>query len=240
MNKGWDAKLVDDVIDDGAKHILVVDDDTRIRDLLRRYLASSGFRVTTASDASQARRKLEGMDFDLLIVDVMMPGESGISLTSSLHKIKEVPILMLTALSEVESRISGLEAGADDYLGKPFDPKELVLRINAILRRGGTPETPTIQQVMFGPYTYVLETRELKMNGEAVHLTDREKELMSIFSSKPGETIHRMELAGEDQSVGDRTIDVQINRLRRRIEDNPAEPTWLQTVRGIGYRLAVE
>lgn len=240
MNMQGMLKLVDDVIDDSAKHILVVDDDTRIRDLLRRYLAASGFRVTTASDAGQARRKLEGMDFDLLIVDVMMPGESGISLTNSLHKIKDAPILMLTALSEVESRIEGLEAGADDYLGKPFDPKELVLRINAILRRNTTPIAPSIQQVMFGPYTFVLETRELKKNGDLVHLTDRERELMTIFSNKPGETVHRMELAGDDQNVGDRTIDVQINRLRRRIENNPAEPTWLQTVRGIGYRLSVE
>lgn len=232
--------MTDAPIDDSAQHILVVDDDTRIRDLLRRYLNNSGFRVTTASDASQARRKLEGMDFDLLVVDIMMPGESGLSLTKSLHEIKKVPILMLTALSEVEARIEGLEAGADDYLGKPFEPKELVLRINSILRRNHTPTAPTIQQVMFGPYTFVLETRELKKKGEPIHLTDRERELMSIFSSKPGETIHRTDLSGSDQAIGDRTIDVQINRLRRRIENNPAEPIWLQTVRGIGYRLSVE
>lgn len=232
--------MTDMPIDDSAKHILVVDDDTRIRNLLRRYLNNSGFRVTTASDASQARRKLEGMDFDLLVVDIMMPGESGLSLTKSLHEIKQVPILMLTALSEVEARIEGLEAGADDYLGKPFEPKELVLRINAILRRNQTPLTPAIQQVMFGPYTFVLETRELKKKGEPIHLTDRERELMSIFSNKPGETIHRADLVGSEQNVGDRTIDVQINRLRRRIEANPAEPIWLQTVRGVGYRLSVE
>jgi two-component system phosphate regulon response regulator OmpR len=232
--------MADDIIEDGAKHILVVDDDTRIRDLLRRYLSTSGFRVTTASDADQARRKLNGVDFDLLVVDVMMPGESGISLTQSLRKIKKVPILMLTALAEVESRIEGLEAGADDYLGKPFDPKELVLRINAILRRNSQPVAPTIQQVMFGPYTFVLETRELKKQGEPIHLTDRERELMTIFSNKPGETVHRADLAGDEQNIGDRTIDVQINRLRRRIEVNPAEPVWLQTVRGIGYRLTIE
>jgi two-component system phosphate regulon response regulator OmpR len=232
--------MADDIIEDGAKHILVVDDDTRIRDLLRRYLSTSGFRVTTASDADQARRKLNGVDFDLLVVDVMMPGESGISLTQSLRKIKKVPILMLTALAEVESRIEGLEAGADDYLGKPFDPKELVLRINAILRRNSQPVAPTIQQVMFGPYTFVLETRELKKQGEPIHLTDRERELMTIFSNKPGETVHRADLEGDEQNIGDRTIDVQINRLRRRIEVNPAEPVWLQTVRGIGYRLTIE
>lgn len=227
-------------IEDDAKHILVVDDDTRIRDLLRRYLSNSGFRVTTASDAAQARRKLEGMDFDLLVVDVMMPGETGLSLTKSLIATKDVPILMLTALSEVESRIEGLEAGVDDYLGKPFDPKELVLRINAILKRQAPLQTNEIQQVMFGPYTFTLSTRELKKNGEPIHLTERERELMIIFSKKPGETIERIALSGNDQNFGDRTIDVQINRLRRRIEANPAEPVFLQTVRGIGYRLCVE
>lgn len=227
-------------IDDSAKHILVVDDDTRIRDLLRRYLSNSGFRVTTASDAAQARRKLEGMDFDLLVVDIMMPGETGLSLTKSLLETKDVPILMLTALSEVESRIEGLEAGADDYLGKPFEPKELVLRINSILKRQVPLETNDIQQVMFGPYTFILGSRELKKQGETIHLTERERELMSIFSQKPGETVERSELNGGDQNFGDRTIDVQINRLRRRIENNPAEPVYLQTVRGVGYRLCVE
>lgn len=227
-------------IEDSAKHILVVDDDTRIRDLLRRYLSNSGFRVTTASDAAQARRKLKGMDFDLLVVDVMMPGETGLSFTRSLLAMKDVPILMLTALSEVESRIEGLEAGVDDYLGKPFDPKELVLRINAILKRQAPVQTNEIQQVMFGPYTFILSTRELKKQGELIHLTERERELMSIFSQKPGETVERARLSGGDQNFGDRTIDVQINRLRRRIETNPAEPVFLQTVRGIGYRLCVE
>lgn len=227
-------------IEDNAKHILVVDDDTRIRDLLRRYLSNSGFRVTTASDAAQARRKLEGMDFDLLVVDVMMPGETGLSLTKSLLATKDVPILMLTALSEVESRIEGLEAGVDDYLGKPFDPKELVLRINAILKRQTPLQTNEIQQVMFGPYTFILSTRELKKNSEPIHLTERERELMTIFSQKPGETIERAALSSHEQNFGDRTIDVQINRLRRRIEANPAEPVFLQTVRGIGYRLCVE
>lgn len=229
-----------DMIEDTAKHILVIDDDTRIRDLLRRYLSNSGFRVTTASDAAQARRKLEGMDFDLLVVDIMMPGETGLSLTLSLLETKDVPILMLTALSEVEARIEGLEAGADDYLGKPFDPKELVLRINSILKRQTPLKTDSIQQIMFGPYTFILGTRELKKKGEVIHLTEREKELMSIFSQKPGETVERSELSGDDQNFGDRTIDVQINRLRRRIEDNPAEPVFLQTVRGLGYRLCVE
>lgn len=229
-----------ELLEDGAKHILVVDDDTRIRDLLRRYLSASGFRVTTASDAEQARGKLKGMDFDLLVVDIMMPGESGLSLTKSLNHIKDVPVLMLTALSEVESRIEGLEAGADDYLGKPFDPKELVLRINSILKRQTSTIEPAIQQVMFGPYTFITETRELKKEGEPIHLTDREKELMMIFSKKPGETVERTDLSGGDDTIGDRTIDVQINRLRRRIEANPAEPVWLQTVRGVGYRLCVE
>ncbi|WP_420883601.1 response regulator [Lentilitoribacter sp. EG35] len=234
------ATMDAELIEDSAKHILVVDDDTRIRDLLRRYLSTSGFRVTTASDAEQARGKLRGMDFDLLVVDIMMPGESGLSLTKSLNHIKDVPILMLTALSEVESRIEGLEAGADDYLGKPFDPKELVLRINSILKRQTSTNEPAIQQIMFGPYTFVIETRELKKEGDPIHLTDREKELMTIFSKKPGETVERTDLSGDGETIGDRTIDVQINRLRRRIETNPAEPVWLQTVRGVGYRLCVE
>jgi two-component system phosphate regulon response regulator OmpR len=225
---------------DDAAHLLVVDDDTRIRDLLSRYLSEQGFRVTTAADADEARRKLEGIDFDLLIIDVMMPGESGLSLTRSLREIKAVPILMLTALAEGEARIDGLEAGADDYLPKPFNPRELVLRINNILKRGIQPGIPKIEQVVFGPYTFVIARRELKKSGEAIRLTDREREIMVTFAENAGETVPRHELAGGDTEIGERTIDVQINRLRRKIEDDPANPVWLQTVRGIGYRLSVE
>ncbi len=225
---------------DDAAHLLVVDDDTRIRDLLSRYLSEQGFRVTTAADAAEARRKLDGIDFDLLIIDVMMPGENGLSLTRSLREAKTVPILMLTALAEGDARIDGLEAGADDYLPKPFNPRELVLRINNILKRGGQPATPKVEQVVFGPFTFVIARRELKKSGEPVRLTDREREIMVTFAENAGDTVPRHELVGADVEVGERTIDVQINRLRRKIEDDPSNPVWLQTVRGIGYRLSVE
>ena len=220
---------------DDAAHLLVVDDDTRIRELLSRYLSEQGFRVTTAADAAEARRKLDGIDFDLLVIDVMM-----LSLTRGLRENKTVPILMLTALAEGDARIDGLEAGADDYLPKPFNPRELVLRINNILKRGGQPATPKVEQVVFGPYTFIIARRELKKSGEPVRLTDREREIMVTFAENAGETVPRHELVGADVEVGERTIDVQINRLRRKIEEDPANPVWLQTVRGIGYRLSVE
>ncbi|WP_028032642.1 response regulator [Chelativorans sp. J32] len=225
---------------DDAPHLLVVDDDTRIRTLLKRFLSEEGFRITVAANAAEARRKLAGLDFDLIILDVMMPGEDGVGLTRSLRNERDVPILMLTALSETESRVTGLEAGADDYLAKPFDPRELVLRVNNILRRGGQPTTPKLEQIVFGPYTFQITRRELKRSGELLKLTEREREIMAIFAQRAGETIPRHELVGEESEVGERTIDVQINRLRRKIERDPANPIWLQTVRGIGYRLSVE
>lgn len=227
-------------IADDAPHLLVVDDDTRIRDLLHRYLTEQGFRITVAADAGEARRKLEGLNFDLLVLDVMMPGESGLSLTRSIADEKNIPVILLTARSEAESRIAGLEAGADDYLAKPFDPRELVLRINNILRRNTVADAPKIEQVMFGPYTFSLSRRELKKASELIRLTDREQEIMVLFASRAGDTIPRHELVGNDTEVGERTIDVQINRLRRKIEDDPANPVWLQTVRGIGYRLSMD
>ncbi len=227
-------------LDDDAPHLLVIDDDTRIRTLLKQYLTSRGYRVTVAGNAEEARRRLTGLDFDLLIVDVMMPGESGIELTKSLRGKADVPILMLTALSETDNRIAGLEAGADDYLPKPFDPRELLLRISNILRRGGPAPQPKVEQVVFGPYTYQIAKRELKKGGEILKLTDREQEILAIFAERAGETIPRHELVIGDAEVGERTIDVQINRLRRKIERDPANPVWLQTVRGIGYRLSVE
>lgn len=227
-------------IADDAPHLLIVDDDKRIRDLLQRYLRERGFRVTAASDSLEARRKLEGLDFDLLIADVMMPGESGIALTKSLRQDRKFPIIVLTALTEAESRIEGLEAGADDYLGKPFDPRELVLRINNILRRSASERPPAIEQIMFGPFAFSITRQELRKSGEVIHLTDREQEIMRIFATRPGETVPRHELAGNEAETGERTIDVQINRLRRKIEDDPSNPVWLQTVRGIGYRLNTE
>ena len=225
---------------DDAPHLLIVDDDTRIRTLLNQFLTENGFRITIAGTAAEARRKLDGLDFDLIILDVMMPGESGVQLTRSLRECKDVPILMLTALSEIDSRLEGLEAGADDYLPKPFDPRELVLRINNILKRGGPQHPPKLEQIVFGPYSFHIARRELKRGGEALKLTDREQEILEIFAERAGDTVPRHELVGSDSDVGERTIDVQINRLRRKIEVDPANPVWLQTVRGVGYRLSVE
>jgi len=224
-------------VPDDAPHILVVDDDTRIRSLLSQFLRKNGFRVTIAADAADARRKLAAVSFDLLIIDVMMPGESGLELTQALRKTMRVPILMLTALSETENRIDGLEAGVDDYLPKPFDPRELLLRVNAVLRRGNSPAEAKIEQISFGPYIFFIPRRELKKAGETIHLTDKEQEIMAVFAERLGETVPRQDLAANGDDIGDRTIDVQINRLRRKIEDDPANPLWLQTVRGIGYKL---
>lgn len=224
--------------DDDAAHLLIVDDDARIRSLLQRYLGERGFRVTTAADAAIARRKMHGIRFDLLILDVMMPGESGIELTRFLSDENAVPVILLTARAEANSRIEGLEAGADDYLAKPFDPRELVLRINNILKRSTTLDAPKIEQIMFGPFNFSIARRELRKGGEIIHLTDREQDMMVLFATRNGETIARHELVEADAEVGERTIDVQINRLRRKIEEDPANPVYLQTVRGIGYRLS--
>lgn len=225
---------------DDAPHMLVIDDDRRIRELLSRFLADHGFRVSLAADAAEARRKLESLEFDLLIVDVMMPGETGVLLTRSIRQNNTVPILMLTALAETESRILGLEAGADDYLAKPFEPRELVLRINSILKRTAKPTMPAFEQVSFGPWVFLVKKRELRRNSEEVRLTEREQEIMVAFASRPGDTIARHELLGDASAAGERKIDVQINRLRRKIEEDPANPKWLQTVRGIGYKLCVD
>ncbi len=225
---------------DNAVHLLVVDDDRRIRDLLSRYLGENGFRVSVAANAAEARGKLNGLEFDLAIVDVMMPGESGIELTRSIREEKDIPILMLTALAETDRRVEGLEAGADDYLPKPFEPRELLLRINNIVRRTAKPEQPVIEQVKFGPYVFSVKKRVLTHSGQSIRLTDREQEIMVAFASKPGDTVARHELLGKDMEAGERKIDVQINRLRRKIETNPSNPKWLQTVRGIGYKLCVD
>ena len=227
--------------DDDAPHLLVIDDDRRIRELLSRYLGEHGFRVSVAADAAIARHKLESMEFDLLIVDVMMPGETGVAFTRSLRETSAfVPVLMLTALAEIDHRIEGLEAGADDYLPKPFDPRELLLRISSILKRTAKPAPIAIEQVTFGPFVFSVARRELKKSGAPVRLTDREQEIMTAFATHPGQTIARHELLGSESHSGERKIDVQINRLRRKIEDDPANPKWLQTVRGIGYKLCVD
>lgn len=226
--------------EDNAPHLLVVDDDTRIRTLLSQFLTDKGYRVTTAATAAEARRKLEALEFDLLVLDVMMPGETGIELTRSLRETREVPILMLTALAETDARIDGLEAGADDYLAKPFDPRELLLRVNNILKRGMPAQPMQAEQVVFGPFTFHIAKRELKRGAEIIRLTDREQEIMVLFSERAGDTVPRHELVRNEAETGERTIDVQINRLRRKIEIDPANPVYLQTVRGIGYKLSTE
>jgi two-component system phosphate regulon response regulator OmpR len=233
------AAVVEKPVTDDAPHLLIVDDDSRIRSLLSRYLGEHGFRVTGAANAAEARRRLAGLAFDLLIVDVMMPGEDGMNLTQSLRETMNVPILMLTARSETESRIRGLEFGADDYLAKPFEPRELLLRINSILRRGATTTKPLIEHVRFGPFTFHRERLELRRGVDLIHLTDRERQIMAIFAAAPGETVPRLALVASEGPAGERTVDVQINRLRRKIETDPANPLYLQTVRGIGYRLAI-
>ena len=225
---------------DEAPHLLVVDDDSRIRTLLSRYLGDQGFRVTVAESAAEARRKLEAFDFDLLILDVMMPGESGMDLTAAIRRTSEVPILMLTARTETDNRIRGLELGADDYVAKPFDPRELILRINNILKRGSSAAKPKSGEVRFGAFAFHLERQELRRGDDPIRLTDRERQLMRIFAERPGETIPRHEIVGSDNSLGDHTADVQINRLRRKIEADPANPVYLQTVRGLGYRLVTD
>jgi two-component system phosphate regulon response regulator OmpR len=220
-------------------HILVVDDDTRLRELLKNFLSRNDFRVSTAASAAEARQRLGSFDFDLIVLDVMMPGETGLAFATELRRTNDVPILMLTAMVDTKDRIAGLETGVDDYLGKPFEPRELLLRINNILRRGMKPSAPLIEQVRFGPFTFHRGRRELSRGLEQIHLTDREREIMAIFAATPGDTVPRTALMGGDGSGGERTVDVQINRLRRKIEVDPANPVYLQTVRGIGYRLAI-
>jgi two-component system phosphate regulon response regulator OmpR len=221
---------------DDAAHVLVVDDDSRIRQLLARFLGSHGFRVTGAADAAEARQKLGAIDFDLLVLDVMMPGEDGLSLTRDLKGERDVPILLLTARADGEDRIRGLEVGADDYLTKPFEPRELLLRLNNLLKRRAALPPPR-DAVRFGRFTFDLKREELKDDGDVVRLTDRERQLLTLFATSPEGTVSREDLAGPETGVGERTVDVQINRLRRKIEDDPTNPLHLQTVRGVGYRL---
>ncbi|MFT7593651.1 MAG: two-component system phosphate regulon response regulator OmpR [Paracoccaceae bacterium] len=225
-------------------HLLIVDDDERIRVLLKKFLIRHGFLVTAARDAAHARRVLAGLDFDLIVMDVMMPGEDGISLTRSLRETKDTPILLLTARGETEHRIAGLEAGADDYLAKPFEPKELLLRINAILRRmPDTPAKDTAPKILhLGGIRYDLERGEMWQGDALVRLTATESQLMRIFSTCPNEPVTRAKLVedlGRDRGQAqERAVDVQITRLRRKIEPNPRQPRYLQTVRGAGYMLA--
>lgn len=229
-------------------HLLVVDDDERIRGLLQRFLMRNGFLVTIARDASQARKLLNGLEFDLIVLDVMMPGEDGIALTRELRERLRTPILLLTARGETSSRIDGFEAGADDYLVKPFEPKELLLRINAILRRVPQVVAEAGPKVLhLGEVRYDLERGELWRGTEPVRLTATEAQLMRIFAAQAGQPVSREELAGdmsrtdppeEGDRGQERAVDVQITRLRRKIEADPKQPRYLQTVRGAGYMLA--
>lgn len=223
---------------EGQPHILVVDDDTRLRQLLNKYLIENGYLVSTAADAAQARRQLDAMTFDLIVLDVMMPGESGLALTKNLRANNPVPILLLTAMGETADRITGLEMGADDYLTKPFEPRELLLRINSILRRATRESPDEPQGCQFGSFTFDFTRNELLSHGETVHLTSAEAALLAVLARTPGETLSREDLAAKTGNSGNmRTIDVQITRLRKKIEEDPRLPRYLQTVRGRGYVL---
>ncbi|MEQ9087821.1 MAG: response regulator [Alphaproteobacteria bacterium] len=225
---------------DKRPHILVVDDDTRLRDLLTTFLKENGFRVTAAGDAGDAREKLESLDFDLLVLDVMMPGETGLELTRSLRQSSNVPILMLTALGETDDRIHGIETGADDYLPKPFEPRELVVRLNAILRRSMRP-LPGGDRVRFGPYEFDLSRGELRDSAASIYLTTAELAMMTALVRRANAALSREELAAAAGMAGNpRSVDVQITRLRRKIEDDPKTPVYLQTVRGRGYVLRAD
>jgi two-component system, OmpR family, phosphate regulon response regulator OmpR len=220
-----------------APHILVVDDDRRLRQLLTTYLADNGFRVTAAASAAEARGQMDGLVFDLIVLDIMMPGETGLSLTGALREANnKVPILMLSALADTDDRINGLTAGSDDYLPKPFEPRELLLRIQNLLRRVA-PVSTTAQDVRFGTFTFNRERGELRRDGELVRITTREREFLRLLSQHAGQPVPRTDLAQPGSEDSARSVDVQINRLRQKIEDDPSNPIYLQTVRGAGYVL---
>jgi two-component system, OmpR family, phosphate regulon response regulator OmpR len=218
---------------DDAHHVLVVDDDLRIRELLKRYLTDHGYRVTTAENASVAWIRLGALAFDMIILDVMMPGESGMALARRLRTRSDVPILMLTARGEPEDRIAGLEIGVDDYLPKPFEPKELLLRMENALRRW---QPAARREISIGACVFDVDRGELRRDGEPVKLTTRERDMLTLFARTPGRTITREDLS--DAGGGNtRSVDVQVNRLRQKIEPDPRHPIYLQTIRGEGYVL---
>jgi len=224
-------------------HILVVEDDPRLRERLARYLSSEGFRVTTASDSSDTRAKLRAINPDLMVLDVMLPGESGLDLIQALRREQapDLPVLLLTARGEPEDRIAGFEAGADDYLGKPFEPRELVLRIRALLRRAppATPPDQPARPLRIGLLEFDIARGELRDANGPIRLTGGEAALLTALARKPNEVLSREDIAealGMDDA-GERAIDVQVVRLRRKIEVDPREPRFVHTVRGRGYIL---
>jgi two-component system phosphate regulon response regulator OmpR len=223
-------------------HILVVDDEQRLRELLRKFLSENGFLVAAAASAEEARQQIAQFSFDLVVLDVMMPGESGLELTRSIRKDSELPILLLTALGEQDDRISGLECGADDYMAKPFEPRELLLRINNILRRAPKPvQSEAPREVSLGECVFDREREELLRNGELVHLTSAEITLLKALSQSPGQTISREELGRRTGIAGNlRTVDVQVARLRSKIEGDTRLPRYIHTIRGKGYLLRTD
>jgi two-component system phosphate regulon response regulator OmpR len=218
-------------------HLLVVDDDERLRALLQRYLTSNSYRVSAAASAAEARALMKSMEFDLLILDVMMPGESGLELTQSVRRDSAVPILMLTARGDPADRIAGLEQGADDYLPKPFEPRELLLRVNSLLRRVQPAEAPSAAPVRMGPALFDPATSRLTRQGRPIKLTGAEAALLQLFATHAGRPFSRGELCKRLNVALERSIDVQVTRLRRKIEEDPKLPLYLQTVRGVGYML---
>jgi len=225
---------------DEQPHILVVDDDRRLRQLLQSYLSENGFRVSVAASAAEARSQLDGLIFDLVVLDIMMPGESGLKLTEALRQANNlVPILMLSALADTGDRIDGLSAGSDDYLAKPFEPRELLLRIQNLLRRV-EPAARAPLDVRFGSFTFSGQRGELRKDGELVRITTREREFLRLLAARAGTPVSRGELAQPGAEDSARSVDVQINRLRQKIEADPSNPLFLQTVRGAGYVLHVD
>jgi two-component system, OmpR family, phosphate regulon response regulator OmpR len=227
---------------DDAPHVLVVDDDRRLRALLSTYLVKHGHRVTVAPTAAKARAFLEGLAFDIIVLDVMMPVENGFDFAADLRGRSQVPILMLTARGESQDRVRGLEIGVDDYLAKPFEPRELLLRIGSVLRRTRAPSagSPEATVVRFGRFTFSLERGELRAGEDPVRVTEREREMLRLLSANAGAIISREALSGSGGAAQERTVDVLVNRLRRKIEQDPANPVYLQTARGAGYRLVVD
>lgn len=223
-----------------GRHLLVVDDDDRIRELLKEYLTREGYRVTGAAHAAAARRLMELIDFDLVVLDVMMPGESGLDLTSWVRnkaELSKTPLMLLTARGDPDDRIEGLSRGADDYMSKPFEPRELSLRIDAILRRtGGKPMTP--REIRLGAATFDMERLELSRDGKPLRLTEAEAQLLKTLAIHAHSPVERMTLSPDTADITGRAVDVQVTRLRRKLEADPKNPRYLQTVRGVGYMLA--